>query len=98
MLTKEEFVRATTAYFKYQKYMDKLAELNINIWENESYGGLLDQYVILLMKNIGLEKDQLNIALDLFYSLDDYESEEFTEELNSLYDDLLEIKEDDPSE
>jgi len=85
MLTREEFKRSVEAYEDFENYLDKLAELQINIWENDSVGWFRDQYMTLLCKAMEQELD--NIYLN---DLEEFVYNNFSSEnIDTVYDKLV---------
>jgi len=84
MLTREEFKRSVEAYEDFENYLDKLAELQINIWENDSVGCFMDQYMSLLCKTMGQKLDHI-----ILNDLEEFVYNNFSSEnIDAIYDKL----------
>jgi len=59
MIDKETFVERVMCYKNFNDYIDKLADLGVNIWEHDSFGWFDDSYVEMLCDSVGLPRDDV---------------------------------------
>ena len=79
MLTKKEFCTLAQTYFDFDNYLDKLADLSVNIFDEECVGWFRDNYVYMVNKLMGCERhdDYLNELEEYMYNYQPCPPEEF---------------------
>lgn len=87
MLTKGEFKRYVGSYLKFEDYLNKLSDLNINIWERPDVGFFQDNYIRELSLLMDLEVDTKH-GNDLELFLYDSCGQISEDDLDWFYDNL----------
>ena len=89
MLEKEVFKRYVKSYLKFSSYLDKLADLNIGIWEEPDVGIFEDNYVKILSLLMDLDIDTTNGNILENFLYDYYNPEASDEEIYTLHDAIV---------
>ena len=85
MINKETFVERVMCYKNFNDYIDKLADLGVNIWEQDSFGWFNDSYVEMLCDSVDLPRDGVvnNAVEELLYEELNCATEEY---VGAVYD------------
>lgn len=89
MLEKEDFKKYVKSYLKFSSYLDKLADLNIGIWEEPDVGIFEDNYVKILSLLMDLDIDTTNGNILENFLYDYYNPKASDEEIYTLHDAIV---------
>lgn len=89
MLEKEEFKKYIRSYLKFSSYLDKLADLNIGIWEEPTVGVFEDNYIKILSLLMELDIDTTNGNILENFIYDNYDPEASDEDIYKLHDRII---------
>lgn len=66
MIDKKRFRQYVRSYMDFNRYLDRLADLSINIWENDELSSFTSYYTEMLYRLVDLDPQDPNTPLESF--------------------------------